>query len=115
MSLVVEQKFLIFLVLTVIMGGGAAVLAGRGLAMKWRPVWAPALAMVPLTLGLRFLHYALFGADLTSLHYLVTDFLILLAGCYLGYRMTLTKKMVRQYPWLYEAVSPVTWRPRSDG
>ncbi|WP_421694838.1 DUF6867 family protein [Aestuariivirga sp.] len=112
MSFLIEQRFGIFLVLTVIMGGGAAFLAGRGLAMKWRPVWMAVLAMVPLTLGLRFLHYALFEADLTSLHYLVTDFLILLAFCLLGYRMTLAKKMVRQYPWIYEANGPLGWRSK---
>lgn len=112
MSIVVEQSFGIFLILTIIMGGGAAYLAGRGLATKWRPLWMAVLAMVPLTLGLRFLHYALFGANLTSLHYLVTDFLILLAFCLLGYRKTLAAKMVRQYPWIYEADGPLSWRAK---
>ena len=112
MSLFVEDNILIFLIMTVFFGGGAAFLAGRGLAMKWRPVWMPLLAMVPLTLALRFLHYALFGADLTSLHYFVTDFIVLLAACFLGYRMTLAKKMVRQYPWLYEAAGPLGWRAK---
>ena len=113
MSILVEQHFLIFLILTVVLGGGAAFMAGRGLAMKWRPVSAALLAMVPLTLGLRFLHYALYGADLTSLHYLVTDFLVLLAACMLGYRLTLAKKMVRQYPWLYEPTGPFGWRRKA--
>ena len=113
MSIFVEQNFLIFLILTVIMGGGAAFMAGRGLAMKWRPVSTAVPAMVPLTLGLRFLHYALFGADLTSLHYLITDFIILLAACLLGYRMTMVKKMTHQYPWLYEQSGPLGWRTKS--
>lgn len=112
MSILVEQNIWVFLILTVVFGGGAAFLAGRGLASKWRPVWAAVLAMVPLTLGLRFLHYALFGADLTSLHYLITDFLILLALCLVGYRMTIAKKMVRQYPWLYEAAGPLGWKSK---
>lgn len=112
MSILVEQNLWVFVILTLIFGGGAAYLAGRGLAMKWRPLWMAVLAMVPLTLGLRFLHYALFGADLTSLHYLVTDFIILLAFCLLGYRMTIVKKMVRQYPWLYEAAGPLGWKTK---
>jgi hypothetical protein len=66
--------------------------------------------MIPLTLGLRFLHFALFGADLLSLHYLFTDFIILLALCLLGYRMTIAQKMVRQYPWLYETAGPLGWK-----
>ena len=113
MSILVEENLWIFVVLTLILGGGAAFLAGRGLAMKWRPIWMPVLAMVPLTLGLRFLHYALFGANLTSLHYLVLEFVILLAFCLLGYRTTIAKKMVRQYPWLYEQASPLGWRSKS--
>jgi hypothetical protein len=113
MSLFVEDHVLVFLFLTLILGGGAAFLAGRGMAIKWRPVWMPLLAMVPLTLGLRFLHFALFGANLTSLHYLVTDFIILTIACFLGYRMTLAKKMARQYPWLYEKAGPFAWRSRS--
>lgn len=113
MSLFVEQNVWVFLILTVILGGGAAYMAGRGLAMKWRPVWKAVIFMVPLTLGLRFLHYALFGADLTSLHYLITDFIILVAFCLLGHRITMVKKMVRQYPWLYEQTSPLGWRTKS--
>ena len=112
MSILVEQNLWIFSILTIVLGGGAAYLAGRGLAMKWRPLWMALLAMVPLTLGLRFLHYALFQADLTSLHYLVTDFIVLLVFCILGYRVTLAKKMVRQYPWLYEAAGPWAWRKK---
>ena len=112
MSILVEQNLWVFVILTLIFGGGAAYLAGRGLAMKWRPLWMAVLAMVPLTLGLRFLHYALFGADLTSLHYLVTDFIILLAFCLLGYRMTIAKKMVRQYPWMYDSAGPLNWKSK---
>jgi hypothetical protein len=112
MSILVEQNLWIFSILTIVLGGGAAYLAGRGLAMKWRPLWMALLAMVPLTLGLRFLHYALFQADLTSLHYLVTDFIVLLVFCILGYRVTLAKKMVRQYPWLYEPAGPLAWRQK---
>jgi hypothetical protein len=113
MSLFVEDSIWIFLIMTVFFGGGAAFLAGRGLAMKWRPLWMPLLAMVPLTMGLRFLHFALFDAKLTSLHYFVTDFLVLFAACYLGYRLTLAQKMVRQYPWLYEAVGFWGWRSKN--
>jgi outer membrane scaffolding protein for murein synthesis (MipA/OmpV family) len=55
MSLFIEDgHHWVFLVLTVIMGGGAAFMAGRGMAKKWRPIWMPIIAMVPLTLGLRF-------------------------------------------------------------
>jgi hypothetical protein len=113
MSILIEQNIPIFIVLTVIFGGGAAFMTGRGLAMKWRPLTMAIIAMVPLTLALRFLHFALFGADLTSLHYLIVDFIILLAACLLGYRTTLVKMMTRQYPWLYEKAGPLAWRTKS--
>jgi len=103
----------VFLVLTVIMGGGAAFMAGRGMAKKWRPIWMPIIAMVPLTLGLRFLHFALFQGQLTSLHYLLTDGIVLLAFCILGYRGTLASKMANQYPWLYQKSGPLSWRAKS--
>jgi hypothetical protein len=113
MSLFVEDNPWIFIIMTVIFGGGAAFLAGRAMAMKWRPAWMPFVAMVPLVLGLRFLHFALFGAQLTSLHYLITDFLVLLAGAYLGYRTTQASQMAKQYPWLYEKSGPLSWRSKS--
>lgn len=113
MTLFVEDgHHWVFLFLTVIMGGGAAFMAGRGMAIKWRPIWMPLLAMVPLTAGIRFLHFALFGAQLTSLHYLFTDFAVLLVAGFFGYRMTLATKMARQYPWLYEKAGPIGWRSR---
>ncbi len=81
--------------------------------MKWRPVWMPLLAMVPLTMGLRFLHFALFDANLTSLHYFITDFIVMLVACFLGYRMTWPRRWPRQYPWLYEKAGPLSWRAKS--
>ncbi len=113
MSLFIEDNAWIFVIMTVIFGGGAAFMAGRGMAMKWRPIWMPLLAMVPLTLGLRFLHFALFQAQLTSLHYLITDGVVLVIFCILGYRSTLASKMVAQYPWLYEKSGPLGWRSKS--
>ena len=113
MSLIYEQSPWIFIILTVILGGGAAFLTGRAMAAKWRPEWMPQLAMVPLSLALRFLHFALFGADLTSLYYWSVDFTVLLIFALIGYRATLATKMARQYPWLYEKSGPFTWRPRS--
>ena len=44
--------------------------------------------MIPLGLALRFFHYALFEGELLSLHYFITDTLVLIAAVLLGYRMT---------------------------
>ncbi|HEV8028621.1 MAG TPA: hypothetical protein VGP50_14400 [Stellaceae bacterium] len=32
--------------------------------------------------------------------------------CLLAYRMTQVRLMLRQYPWLYEAGGPFSWRER---
>ncbi|MBM3520814.1 MAG: hypothetical protein FJX63_08615 [Alphaproteobacteria bacterium] len=113
MSFFVEDSFWIFLIMTVIFGGGAAFLAGRAQASGWRPMWQALAFMVLLGAALRFLHFALFQAELLSLHYFLTDTLVLMVGCALGYRMTLASQMVRQYPWLYERAGPLGWRNKA--
>ena len=65
-----RQLLGVFVLLTLILGGGAAALTGRAIAATWRPWWH----VVPLTLllgaAVRFLHFALFGGTLLSLHLL---------------------------------------------
>lgn len=113
MSLFVEDDPWIFIIMTVIIGGGAAFLAGRALASKWRPWAMAAFYMIPLGLALRFFHYALFNGNLLSLHYFITDTLVLVAATSLGYRLTRVGQMVNQYPWLYERASPFSWRSKA--
>ncbi|MGH6853997.1 MAG: DUF6867 family protein [Aestuariivirga sp.] len=113
MSLFIEDRLSVFLILTVIIGGGAAFLAGRNLASRWRPAWMPAAFMVLLGLALRFFHYALFNGDLLSLHYFITDTAVLIAATLLGYRLTMVNQMVRQYPWAYERSGFLSWRSKS--
>jgi hypothetical protein len=102
----------VFLVLTVTIGGGAAFLAGRGLARSWKPFGRVFFYMALLAAAVRFFHYALFDGELLSpYYYLVTYAVLLLAGC-LGFRWMRTTQMVTQYRWLYERTSPLTWRDR---
>ena len=113
MSLFIEDSPWIFLIMTVIIGGGAAFMSGRGLASKWRPVWMAVAYMIPMGLALRFFHYALFEGNLLSLRFFMTDTLVLVAGTLLGYRLTRVQQMVSQYPWLYERAGPLAWRSRN--
>ena len=115
MSLFVEDSVWVFLFMTVILAGGAAFQAGRAMASKWRPVWLTIAYMVLLGLALRFFHFALFEGDLLSLHYLITDTLVLIAVAMLGYRLTRVKQMTTQYPWLYERSGPFSWREKAAG
>jgi hypothetical protein len=107
-----DDGLLVFLLLTVIIGGGAAFLAGRGLAKGWKPHWRVLFYMALLAGAVRFFHYALFDGNLLSPYYYLVTYVVLLAAASLGYRMMRTSQMVTQYRWLYERTSPLTWRDR---
>lgn len=113
MSLLVEDSIWVTIIMTVIIGGGAAFLAGRSLAAKWRPIWMAVAYMIPMGLALRFFHFALFEGRLLSLHYFIVDTVILIAAALLGYRLTLARQMVSQYPWLYESAGPLHWKNKT--
>lgn len=97
---------------TGLLGGGAAWLAGRAIAKTWRPMWHVVAYMALLGAAVRFIHFALFGADLLTLPSYAVDtvFLILVAG--LAWQVTRTTQMVSQYPWLYERAGVLAWRDR---
>ena len=102
----------VFLALTVIIGGGAAFLAGRGLARSWKPFGRVFFYIALLTAAVRFFHYALFDGELLSLYYYLVTYVLLLAVACLGFRWMRTTQMVTQYRWLYERTSLLTWRER---
>ena len=114
MSLFVEKSPWVFVFVTVIIGGGAAWLSGRALATNWRPAWQIALYMALLGCALRFFHFALFQGELLSLHYYVTDTLVLCTAAFLGFRLTRVNQMVTQYAWEYERAGPFTWRKKQS-
>ena len=100
------------LLITGIIGGGAAWLAGRAIAQTWRPLWHVIGYMLLLGFAVRFAHFALGSGTLLSLPSYLTDTLFLCAvGC-LGWRTTRTTQMVTQYPWLYRRTGPLSWRAK---
>jgi hypothetical protein len=107
-----DDSLRVFLVLTVILGGGAAFLAGRGLAGSWKPFGRVFFYMALLAAAVRFFHYALFDGELLSLYYYLVTYAVLVAAASLGYRVMRTTQMVTQYRWLYERTSLLTWRDR---
>jgi hypothetical protein len=106
------RTFGIFLLITVVLGGGAAWMTGSGLARGWRPFWHCALALLLVAAAARFLHYALFEEPLLSAPAYALDAAVILAIGGLGYRMTRVRQMTTQYRWLYERTGPLTWRSR---
>ncbi|MBI3446066.1 MAG: hypothetical protein HY055_12085 [Magnetospirillum sp.] len=100
----------VFLGLTVLLFGACAYMTGQALAATWRP-WRHCIAY-GLMLGAadRFLGYALFGGELLSFAGWTLDSAVLLAVGLLAWRLTLTRRMTDQYPWLYVRTGPFTWR-----
>ncbi len=113
MSLIFEGSIGVFVLLTLILGGGAAFLAGRTLAKEWRPLHLLLLYMIPLGAGVRFLHFALYEHELFSASQFLAHTLILMAFATLGYRLKRVNQMITQYPWLYERSGLLTWRSKS--
>jgi len=104
-----ETSWGAFLFLSCLVGGAAAWMTGRACALTWRPFLVALLYMMPLGGGVRYIHYVVFEASLTSLHYYLTDTVILICICAVGFRVTRVGQMVRQYDWLYRKTSPFTW------
>jgi hypothetical protein len=122
-----------FLLVTVILGGTAAFSAGRALAQTWRPLWQAFAYAAALAAASSFMHFVLFaeavipGARIASLlgaipaepsasiaglasamrHYAVV-LATLSAFAFIGYRVTRSRAMRRQYPFDAEPTGPRT-------
>lgn len=110
-----ESSVWLFLLITCLMGGWAAWMTGRAVALTWRPYAQCVLYLLLLAWAVRFIHYALFGGTLVSLHYYLVDAAVILLIGSLGYRATRARQMTTQYRWLYERAGPLSWRERRPG
>jgi len=110
-GLIYEEGSLgVFVLVTVILGGGAAALAGRAIAITWRPWWQVITYGLVLGAVVRFIHYALFGGTLLSAQYYLVDAAVCLAFGLAGFRAARAAQMVRQYNWIHEPDGPLRWR-----
>jgi hypothetical protein len=109
-----ESSLGTFLLVSVLLGGGAAWLAGRALAATWRPWWHVVLYMAILSFAVRFLHYALFDGKFLSLHYYLVDYAVLLGLGLLGFRLQRVTQMVTRYGWINKRAGLFRWRRRGD-
>jgi hypothetical protein len=110
-----EDSFWVFLLVSVLLGGGAAWLAGRAIAATWRPWWHVTFYMLILGVAVRFLHFALFGATLLSLHYYLVDTGVCLGLGLLGFRSARAAQMATQYRWINVRTGTFTWGRRDPG
>ncbi len=104
----------VFVGLTLVIGGGAAVMTGRAIAATWRPAWQLAAACLGLGAADRFLAYALFDGPLFSLPGYLLDTGAILAIGYAAWRCYRAANMVRQYPWLYRRAGPWGYRRKPE-
>jgi hypothetical protein len=109
-----ERGIVDFLLVTCFLGGGAAYLTGRAVAITWRPLAYLAIYLFLLACAVRFVHYALFEGTLLSIHYFLIDAVVLLALGALGFRITRAGQMSGQYSWIYQRSGPMSWRLRRD-
>jgi hypothetical protein len=107
-----EGSIGVFLLVTIVLGGGGAALAGRAIALTWRPWWQIVAYMLLLAWAVRFIHYALFGGTLLSLHYYVVDSVVCLGLGFIGFRTARVAQMVTQYRWINQLDGPLRWRRR---
>ena len=105
-----DESLGIFVLITVVLGGGAALLAGRAIAATWRPWWQVVIYMLILGGAVRFIHFALFGGTLVSPRYYAVDSVVCLIAGLLGFRAARVAQMVRQYRWINVADGPLRWR-----
>jgi hypothetical protein len=108
-----EHSLGVFLLVTIILGGGAAALAGRAVAVTWRPWWQVVVYSVMLGAAVRFFHFALFGGTLLSIHYYAVDTLLCLAFGAFGFQAARSGRMTAQYPWINEPHGALRWRRKA--
>lgn len=97
---------------TLVLGGGCALMTGRALALNWRPDWQLIAYGLLLAIADRFLIFALFDGELLSGTAYLVDALALILVAALAFQATRARQMVRQYPWAYRRAGPLSWRAR---
>jgi hypothetical protein len=104
-----EDSYGVFLLVTVVLGGGAAMLAGRAIAATWRPWWQVVVYALILGGAVRFIHFALFDGTLLSVHYYTVDSVTCLASGFVGFRAARAAQMVTQYRWINAPDGLLRW------
>jgi hypothetical protein len=108
-----ENSLPVFLLVSIVLGGGASALAGRAIARTWRPWWQVLAYSFMLGGGVRFIHFSVFNGTLLSLHYYLVDTAVCMAFGLLGFRTARAAQMVSQYRWLNAPAGFLRWRRRT--
>jgi purine-cytosine permease-like protein len=107
-----ETSIWLFLLVTVALGGWTAWTTGKVCAETWRGIPQTVVYLLILGLGIRFVHFALFGGTLLSFHYYIADTVVLMVIGLVAWRATRARQMTKQYWWLYQRSGPLSWVER---
>lgn len=102
----------VFVLITIFIIGFAAYMTGQALAATWKPVWHLLIYCALLGGAARFLIYALYEGQLWSMSGYIIGTAALVAIGLFAFRLNRARKMVSQYPWLYERAGLFGWRNR---
>lgn len=103
----------VFIGVTCVIIGFAAYMTGQAMANTWKPQWQLLVYGALLGLVSRFLIFSLFDGELLSVTGYVIDTAVLVAIGGFAFRLTRARKIVNQYPWLYERNGLFGWKARS--
>ena len=106
------RSVLLFLFVTVGLGGGAAALAGRAIAATWRPWWDVVKYMLLLAVAVRFIQFSVYQSAFLSLPAYLVDAAVCLVAGLLSFRLKRVQQMVTSYGWINQRAGPLHWRGR---
>ena len=113
MNAILGASLPVFIGVTVVLFGGAALMTGQAIAGTWRPAWQVVAYGALLALADRFMIFALFGGELLSLSGYLLHAAVLIGIGLIAFRLMRVHKMVSQYPWLYERAGAFGWREKA--
>lgn len=111
----IDIELPVFIGMTLVVMGGAAILMGNALAGAWRPAWQVCFYGLLLGVATRFFSLALFFGDPFFMperwaRGAVVDAICLIVYGLLAYRVTYVARMATQYPWLVRRVGLFFYR-----
>ncbi len=104
----------VFIGITVVIMGFAAYMTGQAVANSWQPAWYAVVYCFLLGIADRFLTWGLFAGDGLSVTGYLIDTAVLIAIAMVAFRLTQARRMVEQYPWIYERTGPFSWREKAQ-
>jgi len=104
------RSLLLFLFVTVGLGGGAAALAGRAIAATWRPWWDVVKYMLLLAVAVRFVQFSVYQSEFLSLPAYLVDAAVCLVAGLISFRRKRVQQMVTSYGWINRRAGPLGWR-----